>query len=281
MDLSVITVTWNSKETIATQARSVLHGCKDIVYEQIIVDNASTDGTYDFLYYDFGFLKLIKNEKNFGFAAANNQGFLAAESDYILFLNPDMKCEENSLDKLVAYLEKNKEVGIVSCRLIDENGQSNLAAGPRRFPTVLNQLVIILKLHKIFPFLLNNYLMKGFDFFQEQQVDSVRGSFMMVKRELLEKLGHAFDPRYFIWFEDVDLCRESKRLGYKVVYNPVVGCVDYVGQSFKKRDFLWKQKQFTKSMLQYFQKWEPWYKWIWIWTLRPVGLFIVWLGNLL
>lgn len=281
MDLSVITVTWNSKETIATQARSVLHGCKDIVYEQIIVDNASTDGTYDFLYYDFGFLKLIKNEKNLGFAAANNQGFLAAESDYILFLNPDMKCEEDSLDKLVAYLEKNREVGIVSCRLIDGSGQSNLAAGPRRFPTVLNQLVIILKLHKIFPFLLNNYLMKGFDFSQEQQVDSVRGSFMMVKRELLEKLGFAFDPRYFIWFEDVDLCRETKRLGYKVVYNPVVSCIDYVGQSFKKRDSLWKQKQFTKSMLQYFQKWEPWHKWIWIWALRPVGLFIVWLGNLL
>lgn len=114
--------------------------------------------------------------------------------------------------------------------------------------------------------------MKGFDANTEQDVDSVRGSFMMIRRDVVSKLGFAFDPRYYIWFEDVDICREAKRLGYRVVHTPVISCVDYIGQSFKKRDSVWKQKNFTRSMLTYFQKWEPWYVWMWIAIFRPIGI---------
>jgi len=116
--------------------------------------------------------------------------------------------------------------------------------------------------------------MKDFDSEKEQEVPSVRGSFMMMRREVYEKLGWTFDLRYFIWFEDVDTCREVWKLGYKVMYTPVISCTDFIGQSFKKRDTYWKQKNFTKSMLQYFQKWEPWYKWMWIAIARPVGLVL-------
>ena len=119
--------------------------------------------------------------------------------------------------------------------------------------------------------------MKDFNSDSEQEVDSVRGSFMLVRRELIDKLGWGFDPRYFFWFEDVDLCREAKRLGFKVVYTPIVSCVDYFGQSFKQRTSIWKQKIFSRSMLTYFQKWEPWWKWIWIAIFRPVGIFFAWL----
>ena len=86
-------------------------------------------------------------------------------------------------------------------------------------------------------------------------MDSVRGSFMLARREFIEKLNRAFDERFFIWFEDVDLCREAKQLGYKVIYNPVISCVDLVGQSFKKRSVFWKQWQFFRSMFKYFVKW--------------------------
>lgn len=114
---------------------------------------------------------------------------------------------------------------------------------------------------------------------KEQEVDSVRGSFMIMRREVFEKLGFAFDPRYFIWFEDVDICREVQRLGYKVVHTPIISCVDYIGQSFKQRTTLWKQKNFTKSMLQYFQKWTPSYTWIWIAVFRPVGIAMAWVND--
>jgi len=137
----------------------------------------------------------------------------------------------------------------------------------------------VFKLPHFFPSLLDTYHMKDMNSDVEQDVDSVRGSFMLVRRELLEKTGWAFDPRYFIWYEDVDLCREAKKYGYRVVYTPIISCVDYVGQSFKKRTTLWKQKQFTKSMLTYFKKWHSWYVWMWIGLFRPVGIFMAWVND--
>lgn len=256
MDLSVITVTWNSEKLIGEQIRSVAFGCARICYEQIVVDNASSDGTVELVKRDFPGIKLIANQENSGFGAANNQGVKIAQGEFLLFLNPDMRVEEGSLDTIVAWMKEHPRIGIASCKLLGEHGEANHDAMPRRFPTVWNGLALIFKIPHIFPRVLDNYLMKDFDASREQEVDSVRGSFMLVRRELVEKLGWAFDPRYYIWFEDVDICREAKRLGYTVMYTPIISCVDYVGQSFKKRTTWWKQKQFMKSMATYFWKWS-------------------------
>lgn len=281
MDLSVITVTWNSEELIGTQIRSVFFACKDTSFEQIVVDNGSKDKTTLVVKSEFPKVTLVKNIQNNGFGAANNQGVGMSNGEYILFLNPDMRLQEGSLDRIIAWMRKRPNVGIASCRLVDEEGKENMQTRPRRFPSVLDMIVLILKLHHVFPSLLNRYRMSNFDSETEQTVDSVRGSFLLVRREVVAQLGWAFDPRYFIWFEDVDLCREAHRLGFRVVYTPVISCVDYVGQSFKKRETLWKQKQFTKSMLIYAKKWEPWYKWIWVALLRPAGIGLAWIRGFL
>ncbi len=272
----MITVTWNSAEKIREQMQSVREGCEKIAFEQIVVDNGSIDNTVEIVR-SFFHVKLIANATNTGFAAANNQGVKIAQGDFLLFLNPDMKVEPGSLDKLMEWLARHPDAGLVSCKLTDEKGNFSPVAGPRRFPTVWDQAALLLKLPHLFPSILNRYLMADFEPDREQEVDSVRGSFMLLRREVAERLGWAFDPRYFIWFEDVDLCREVKRLGYKVMYTPIISCVDFVGQSFVKRATLWKQKNFTTSMLAYFQKWEPGHKWIWIWLLRPMAISLTWL----
>lgn len=279
MDLSVITVTWNSTDKIPEQLRSVVLGCKDISCEQVIIDNNSQDETVEIIKKDFPDVKLIANQDNRGFGAANNQGVEISSGKFLLFLNPDMRVEIGSLDKIVKWMREHKDVGIVSCKLVDKEGKFCPDAAPRRFPKVWEMVAQILKLPHLFPFILNRYLMKDFDPEKEQEVDSVRGSFMLMRREIVEKLGWGFDPRYYIWWEDVDICREAKRLGYAVMYTPIISCVDYVGQSFKKRDSVWKQKNFTKSMLTYFQKWEAWWKWVWIAVTRPIGKFLAWFGN--
>ena len=281
MDLSIITVTWNAKDNIVEQIDSVFKGCKDITCEEIISDNGSTDNTVELVKEKFPQTKIIENKKNLGFGAANNKGLELAQGEFILFLNPDMRVEEGSLDKMVVWMREHKDVGIASPKLVDKNGDFCSDASPRRFPKVCEQLLLILKLHHIFPKVLDSYLMKDFDENKEQEVDSVRGSFMLVRRELIEKLGWGFDPRYFFWFEDVDTCRECIKTGYKVMYIPIITCVDYVGQSFKKRKTFWKQKNFTRSMLTYFKKWDPWYKWIWIAIFRPVGLLLAWINDLI
>ncbi|OGH86241.1 MAG: hypothetical protein A2469_04295 [Candidatus Magasanikbacteria bacterium RIFOXYC2_FULL_40_16] len=254
MDLSVITVTWNSAEKIEKQILSVAMGYRNITCEQIVIDNNSSDNTVE-LIKKFSNVKLVENKENRGFGVANNQGVEIADGRFILFLNPDMKAEMNTLDRMVNYLAQNPDVGIAGCKLINEDGTVNLATTPRRFPKIWEQLIIILKIHHFFPRILDRYLFRDFDPDKEQEVDSVQGSFMIVRRELIDKLGWAFDPRYFIWFEDVDLCREAKKNGYKVMYTPIAVCVDYAGDSFKKRGTWWKQKQYITSMAKYFTKW--------------------------
>ncbi len=282
MDLSIITVTWNSEENITEQINSVVSGCRMIECEEIVSDNGSKDDTIKIIEgVDLDLpVRIIKNGVNIGFGAANNKGVEIAKGKYILFLNPDMRVEEGSLDKIVRWIDDRPDVGIASCKLVDKNGKFNTEAGPRRFPKVWEQVLLLLKVPHFLPMILDKYLMKDFNPEIEQEVDSVRGSFMLVRRELIEKLGYAFDPRYFIWFEDVDLCREAKRLNYKVMYTPVISCVDFVGQSFKTRKRYWAQKNFTKSMLIYFKKWEPMRKWIWIAIFRPIGVLFSLLADL-
>ena len=255
IDISVITVTWNAQDTITDQLRSVISACKDISFEQIVVDNASTDETVNRVKAVSAHIELIVQTHNLGFAAANNQGARDARGRYLLFLNPDMKINKGALDDLVAWMDQHSQVGIVGCKLTRPDGTYYPEAGPRRFIRFIDVCVLLCKIHHIIPAALNRYRMKDFDSEQEQEVDSVRGAFLCMRRSLYDDLGWAFDPRYFLWFEDVDVCREAKARGYKVMYMPHIACVDYFGRSFAKRNTLWKQKQFFTSLVQYWHKW--------------------------
>lgn len=272
MDLSVITVTHNAGDHILPQIQSVSRGAKNISIEQWVVDNGSIDGTSGFVEKEFPNIHLIKNGHNNGFGHANNQAAALSKGEFILFLNPDMRVREGSLDIIVAWMKSRPEVGIASCKLVNEDGKFADKAKPRRFPRLFDQIMILLKLPHLCPRIINKYLYSDFNPEVEQSVDTVRGSFMLMRRSLYNKLGWAFDPRYFIWFEDVDICRECKKSGMKVVYTPIITCVDYVGQTFKKMPAMWKQINFTKSMLIYFQKWESWHSWIWIAAFRPLAI---------
>ncbi|MEK7623476.1 MAG: glycosyltransferase family 2 protein [Patescibacteria group bacterium] len=265
MDLSIITVTYNSKDMITEQIRSVILATEGVEYEQIVVDNASVDGTPDLIEKEFPDVRIIRNSSNRGFGRPNNQGVEVASGEFILFLNPDNRflkaglpteasAKAGDLKRWLDWMRSHPDVGISACKLVNEKGEINLNATPRRFPKLWEMLAIVYKLPHLLPNLLNGYLYSDRDFNLEQEVDSVRGSCMLVRRELVEQLGFAFDPRYFIWFEDVDTCREAKRLGYKVVHTPIISCVDLVGQSFKKKNVWLKQKQFIKSMAKYFWK---------------------------
>ncbi|MFH1292462.1 MAG: glycosyltransferase family 2 protein [bacterium] len=278
MDLSIITVTWNSAKYIKNQIKSTREACGHIQYQQIVVDNNSSDETVSIIRSLEG-VELAVNRKNQGFAKANNQGFTKAKGEFILFLNPDMRMKRSGmLEKMLNYMHDDPQIGVMSCKLVDQAGIANANEGPRRFPKIWEQLLLILKIPHIFPWILDRYHYKDFDFNKVQFVDSVRGAFMLVRRSVIEKLGKPFDERFFIWFEEVDLCRQARRMGYKIIYHPSFNCVDLVGRSFKQTSAVANQKKFTKSMLMYFQKWEPWWKWGIIFLFRPVGIGLTWLA---
>jgi len=268
-DLSVITVTHQSALFIEEQVFSVISGGLKISVEQIIVDNASTDGTEEILdRLEMPERIVLKNKENLGFAAANNQALVFAHGRYLLFLNPDMKVQEGSLEEIVGWMDKNEDVGICSCMLVDGSGVALRKNSARRLPSLFGEILWLLCLR----------IGEG----KGLEPEMLKGAFMMVRRELVNKLGFAFDPRYFLLFEDADLCREAKRLGYKIAMLPQFFCVDHNSRSFSVKPPKWIYHHYSKSMLQYFRKWERWYCWLWIAGLIPIGRWLrfpLWRGE--
>lgn len=270
IDLSIITVTHQSADCIEDCILSVISGALKIATEHFIVDNASTDATVALIENSCSsFVTLIKNEKNLGFSAANNQAVVHARGRYVLFLNPDMKVEEGSLDRIVEWIEGRSDVGIAGCKLIDPLGTLLVRRSPFFFPRLKESLCWLVCLI---------FCEKHYEWrhtcLEEKQVDVVIGAFMLVRKELIDQLGYAFDPRYFLTYEDTDLCKEAADLGYKVMYYPKIRCIDYGSLSFKKKNGLWIYRQLARGMYLYFRKWEPWYAWMCVALCIPVGYIV-------
>lgn len=265
MDLSVIIVSWNVKNKLKENLTALLKSRTDFSFEVLVADNASWDASAEMVENDFPRIKLIKNSANLGFARANNLAFAEAQGEFILLLNPDMRVNPETIDNIVRWAKENKQAGVIGCRLTDE--QERNVPHVRRFPDFFDQLAIILKLPHLWPKILDSYLLPDFNYFQAAAVDSVRGGFFLIRRKAFADFfpkdrvdnNKLLDERFFIWFEEVDFCRELKRLGGEVWYSPAAVCIDYVGQSFKQVGVLKKQKYFRDSMLKYFKKWhKPW-----------------------
>lgn len=271
MDLSIVIVSWNVERLLRENLDSIYKNTKKINFEIFVVDNNSDDNTVKMIESEFPEVKLIKNNINTGFSKANNQAIKESIGRYVLLLNPDMRIVEGTLDDIVDWMDKNKKVGISSCYLVGHDGKT--VKHVRRFPSVFDQLMVVLKIPHILPFVLNNYLMSDFNYSHESSVDSVRGSFFMMRREMIKDVG-LLDESYFIWFEEVDYCKRAKNNNWGVSYVPGIKCVDYVGKSFEIVSRGKKQIYFRNSMLYYFEKWHPRWQYILLRIAWPVGMVL-------
>ena len=276
MDLSVIIVSWKVKDKLRENLKSLYCSTGNFSYEIFVVDNNSGDGTVEMVKDEFPKVILIANGENLGFAKANNQAIKLSAGRYVLLLNPDMRVMPDALTNMLNWMDSKMGAGVAGCRLINEAG--NTIQHIRRFPEFFGQLAIVLKLPHIFPGLLDKYLRADFDYGHEASVDSIRGSFFMVRREVLNKVG-LLDERFFIWFEEVDYCRRVKEAGFKVYYTPIAQCVDLVGQSFSQVKRGTTQKYFRDSMLKYFRKWHPVWQSALLSLAWPAGELIALLGD--
>jgi GT2 family glycosyltransferase len=251
-DLAVVIVTWNVKDAVLENLRSIFASSPMPVLDVILVDNASHDGTVEAVRSAFPEVRIIANMENFGFAKACNQGLAASSARHALLLNPDMRVEPDAFAKTIAYLDAHPDVAVLGAKLIGQDGKPMHHL--RRFPTLVNQAVIALKLQRVFPGVIDRYMGKDLDLEKEQDVDSVRGSYFAINHTALEKVG-LLDERYFIWMEEVDYCRQVKQKGMRVRYVPSIVAHDLVGKSFSQRNIWWRRKQFSSSMAKYFLKW--------------------------
>lgn len=264
MDLSIIIVSWNVKEKLRENISALYKSEGDFKFEIFVADNNSGDGSAPLVAAEFPDVRLIANSENLGFAKANNQAIKSAAGKFILLLNPDMRVRPDTLKNILAWAENNQRATVCGCKLVDEKG--NIVKQVRRFPKLWDQLMIVLKVPHVFSSVVNRYLESGFDYSQAAKVDSIRGAFFLINCEQYRKISGLdkplLDERYFIWFEEVDFCRQVYKLGGEVWYTPAAECLDYVGASFSQVKLGQKQKYISESMLKYFKKWEKGWKYL-------------------
>jgi hypothetical protein len=232
MDLSIIIVSYNTKDFLKACIESIYKTTKNITFEIIVVDNASTDGTVTILNkLQTENFKLIENNDNLGFSKANNVGVKKASGRYILFLNPDIEVHEETMEGMVKFMDENQQVGAATCKLIMPNGQID-DASHRGFPTPWNSFAHFSGLAKIFgkTRAFGGYNLGFMDLEKTHEIEALAGAFMIVRREAGEHVNW-WDEDYFFYGEDLDFCYMLKRNGWKIYYVPQFSVLHYKGVS--------------------------------------------------
>lgn len=214
--VDIIVVNWNSGESTLNAIRPYIDYKSATIYCNIIVvDNASTDNSQVILKNKVN--KLITNDKNVGFGKACNQAFTGSTADYILLLNPDTLSEPVVLEKLVEFLGENPAYGIIGPSQLDKNKKVLKTCG--RFPTYKTAIFEILGISKILPKVFTPApIMVDWDHSESRDVDHVMGSYMVIRKSVLDEIGF-MDDRYFMYLEDMDLSKRFSDAFFKTFYH--------------------------------------------------------------
>lgn len=245
MDISIILLNYKQKGLVKQCIKGIMSAQPQLNYEIIVVDNNSGDGVLDMVKIMFDEpdelnqpklpikkdlkippIKTIQSDTNGGFAMGSNLGINQAKGKYIMILNPDIAIVPNALEKMFGYMESNLAVGMIGPKLINPDGSIQYSC--RRFPSFLTPFYRRTFFGKL-PSAkrpIDHYLMKDFDHNSNKEVDWLFGACLLVRKSMLDKVGF-FDVRFFLYFEDLDLCRRFWQEGYKIVYYAGVEMVHY------------------------------------------------------
>jgi N-acetylglucosaminyl-diphospho-decaprenol L-rhamnosyltransferase len=254
VDVSVLVVNYNTAHLLAPMFDALNASTGNLHVESILVDNASRDGSVAHIQKHYGDLPLIINSTNVGFGRANNQCLPLVHGRYVLLLNTDAFLAPDTLQTTVGYMDQHPEVGITGVRLVGRDG--DLQPCCRRFPTPLNVFLNRTGLSKLAPWvpMVDNM---DWDHQSIRECDWVPGCYYLIRREVVDAIG-LFDPRYFLYCEEVDHCKRTKQAGWKVTYHPETTVVHIGGESAKSDSALTGGRQIsvlqTESELLYFRK---------------------------
>ncbi|MGQ9675835.1 MAG: glycosyltransferase family 2 protein [Chloroflexota bacterium] len=227
LDLSVIVISYNTRELLTRCLKSVVSTVHGTSYEIIVVDNASRDGSAEMVRRDFPRVSLICNDVNRGFAAANNQGIRASRGRYILLLNSDAMVMPGSIRSMVEYMDSHEEVGVVGPRLLNADGSFQGSCAD--FPSLRGEMLLLTKLSKIAcPQTYPNYPPEQCR--ERRAVDWVSGACLMARRKAVDSVG-LLDEDYFMYAEETDWCYRMREAGWHVHYLPSARVVHWSGQS--------------------------------------------------
>jgi GT2 family glycosyltransferase len=195
----------------------------------IVIDNVSRDNSLEIVREKYPFVELIANDTNVGFGRANNQALARMRGRYLLLLNTDAFVATDTLANTFEFMERNPRCGVLGVKLVGEDGA--LQPSCRFFPTPWNIFLVAHGLEKYFP---KSQLIddESWDHRSVRQCDWVPGCFYLVRKAVLDQLG-LFDPRFFLYYEEVDHCRRVRQAGWDVIYYPYTEVVHVGGESAK------------------------------------------------
>ncbi len=275
MNLSIIIVNWKVKDLLRKCLASIYEHTSGITFEVFVVDNDSHDGIEVMVLQEFPQVTLIVNNRNVGFAKANNQAIEQSSGEFVLLLNPDTELKDNAFTKMIEVMKAHPKVGVCGAKLLNSDG--SLQPSVRRFPTFCSQLLIALKLHHAFKNVkvIKRYLALDFDYSKEQTVEQVMGAVFMIRYEMLHDIG-GLDEDYFIWFEEVDYCKRAHNAGYEILYTSQAEVIHHGSESFVQAFGPQKQRLYNASMRTYMRKHHGLLPWLGLMLLHPVSMTLAW-----
>jgi len=247
VDISIVIVNYNVRDFLKSCLISIEAAKKDLNIETIVVDNHSIDNSVEYLKPQFPKVKFIALPENIGFARANNIAIKEVRGRYTLILNPDTILNEDTLVKMLAYMDSNPEVWIAGCKILNPDMSFQLACR-REFPTPFVSFSKLFGLQALFPksklFARYNQTFRSID--ETYYVDAIMGAFMFARTDKLQSLG-GFDEDFFMYGEDLDLCYRANQLGGKIAYYHETSIIHYKGES-TKRSSINEIKHFYEAM---------------------------------
>jgi GT2 family glycosyltransferase len=249
IEISVIIVNWNTKKPLLDCLGSVFETLQNIPFEVWLVDNASTDGSVQAAKASFPTIHVIENERNLGFAAANNLAFKKMKGRYALLLNTDALLTDGAVVELHRFMQAARQTALACGQLLNLDGskQNSIANFPSLLSLLSNETVLRILFPKKFP-------SKRREYEAPIEVDSCIGACMMIRKEALDQVG-LFDERYFFFFEETDLAFRMKRSGWRVYFVPAARIYHAQGQSVGRA--VRSRLLFYRSRYLYLAKWHP------------------------
>jgi GT2 family glycosyltransferase len=232
-DVSIVIVSFNTCEVLRECLQSVQRESAGLRVEVLVVDNNSSDGSVEMIQREFPAVRLFRSEVNLGFASANNVALDVVQGRYPVLLNSDAFLRPGSLALAVRHMDEHPEVGLAGARLVGRDDSWQPSA--RMFPSLMTDLFVMTGLAGKFPKsrLFGKFDRTWADPMEACECDWVPGAFSIIRAEALKKAG-LFDPEFFLYSEEVDLCRRIREAGYKIMYWPDLVVTHIGGESSRQ-----------------------------------------------
>lgn len=252
--ISVIIVSWNTRDVLRDCLRSIFTERGSITREVIVSDNDSRDGTAEMIQAEFPEVIVIANAQNLGFAGGNNVAIGRARGDYLLLLNPDTILHPGALQGSLEFAERHPRAAVVGCRTLNADGsiQRNCFLPP----DLLNIAISSLGLHRLFPRsrFFGRERMTYWDLDREREVAVVAGCFMLCRHDAVTEVG-LLDEHFFMYAEEVDWCVRFKRHGWQIWYTHHATITHFGGVSASKAPMLMREQE-QRSLVVFLRKYH-------------------------